>query len=98
MICKSDGSLYNDIRWPWNKAIKKAGLEGCTPHILRHTFATELVRSGADLMAVKELGRWSSLAMVQKYAHVSQAHRTRIIRLLDNKFLKPPKSVPIENS
>ena len=62
-----------------------------TPHVLRHTFATELVRSGADLAAVQELGRWSSLAMVQRHAHVSPSHRTRIIHLLDGKL---KKSIP----
>jgi len=45
-----------------------------------------LVREGADLNAVKELGRWSDLKLVERYSHVSSDHRTRVINKLDNKF------------
>lgn len=86
VISKSNGERYKDIRKPWNRILKKSGIKRCTPHILRHTFATTLVREGADLMAVKELGRWSELKLLERYAHVAKDHRTRVIALLDGKF------------
>jgi site-specific recombinase XerD len=83
VICKSDGSKYQNIRKSWIRVLKKANLRKLSPHALRHTFATMLVREGADLMAVKELGRWSNLKLVERYAHVANDHRTRVIGKLD---------------
>lgn len=47
---------------------RKAGLPWVTPHVLRHTFATRLIRSGVSIYKVKEWMGHSSISTTEIYA------------------------------
>jgi integrase len=86
---KSDSSAQPDLPLPQPKGHRTLGaamrrrlaitakLAGCsshiTPHQLRHTYATELMRAGASLPVLKELLGHRSIRMTLRYVKVSQS-------------------------
>jgi integrase len=75
------------IKQAWRTAIRRAGLDPeLTPHDLRHTWATWHYGLNRDLLQLKQDGGWSSVVLVERYAHLLPAgHEDEIRRFLDDR-------------
>jgi integrase len=67
-------------------AVNAAKIRGFTWHCFRHTFASRLVMSGADLRTVAELLRDKTLAMVMRYAHVTPDYKLAAVKRMGASF------------
>ena len=62
------------IRAPWVKAVKEAGLSNFRFHDLRHCSASFFAENGATLIEIAHVLGHKTLAMTQRYSHLTQAH------------------------
>jgi len=75
--------------------IQKAGMkgQGITPHKLRHTFATHLIRNGVDTRTVQELMGHSELETTAKYLHSDTRTKQAAVGKLNGLLGSPPETV-----
>jgi len=67
------------LRKPFGRALARAGIDGFVWHDLRHTAASYLAMSGANLRDLAEILGHSSLAMVQRYSHLTKSHLVAVM-------------------
>lgn len=62
------------IRTAFDSACRRAGLEGVTPHTLRHTWATWAARAGVSMFDIAGVLGDSVQTVIKTYAHHSPEH------------------------
>jgi len=66
-------TVYNTLRRALDKAAQRAGCSGpVTPHPLRHTFASEMIRLGMSLPALMQLLGHKDIRMTLRYVQITQ--------------------------
>ena len=74
-----------------NKYAKVAGItKRITPHTLRHTYATDLLSSGADIRSVQSLLGHASITTTQIYTHVTDKKLKEVFQSFHDKRRKKP--------
>ncbi len=71
------------VKRAWQKALKQSGITHCRFHDLRHTFASNLVMKGVDIVTVAELLGHKDLSMTKRYSHPSPEHKKKAINRLN---------------
>ena len=93
--------LYHKLRFALAAAAQRAGCSGpVTPHRLRHTWATEMLRLGVSLPALMQLLGHKNIQMTLRYLEVTQPDLQREFHLARHNAIHrlPPRSLPATTS
>ncbi len=75
-----------EIQTIWDKAIKQAQIENFRFHDLRHSAASYLAMNGASIAEIAEVLGHKTLQMVKRYAHLSEAHTSKVVAAMNKKI------------
>ncbi len=75
------------VEWAVQQAAKEAGIsKEMTVHTLRHTYATDLLEEGLDIMTIKDLLGHACIDTTLLYLHVAQHGRVKPFSPLDRLY------------
>jgi len=87
VFARKDGLKPLEMKKHWLKAFQEAELEDFKFHDLRHTAASYLAMNGATLVELKHIMGHKTMAMVARYAHLTENHTSEIINKMSADFV-----------
>ena len=79
-----------DIRNAWDHAVQRAEIKNFRFHDLRHSAASYLAMNGATLAEISEVLGHKTLQMVKRYAHLTEAHTSAVVRRMNTAIFGDP--------
>jgi integrase len=76
---------HNSLSRAFEKACKRAGIEGLRFHDLRHTAATRMIERGVSIVAVSKILGHANIATTMRYAHPDDSLK-KAVELLNDDF------------
>ena len=71
------------LRHAWQTALQVAGITDFHWHDLRHSAASYLAMNGASLQEIAAVLGHKTLAMVKRYAHLSEQHTAGVVNKMN---------------
>lgn len=88
LFATKDGKTVLYLRGQFEKALKAAKIKDFHFHDLRHTAASYLAKNGASLLEIATILGHKTLAMVQRYAHLTKNHTADVLESMNEKMFK----------
>lgn len=85
---RPQNSGYFNIRKPFDRAKRAAGIRSFRWHDLRHTAASYLAMAGVPLRTIGEILGHRTAQMSQRYAHLSREHLRDALNQIEGKFVR----------
>jgi site-specific recombinase XerD len=77
------GGKFPRFREAFDNAVERAGIADFRFHVLRNSAASYLAMPGASLAEIAEVLGHKTLAMVKRYAHLSEAHTRGVVERMN---------------
>ncbi len=87
------GKQMIEVDASWCRLLKAAEVPYSCPHTTRHTYATQQLMAGCNMMELLETGLWKNIKSLMRYVHIEKA---ALAKKLNNFSLRKPEAKPVE--
>jgi integrase len=83
LFANGNGEAVKSVKTAFWGALRRSGIPHCRFHDLRHTFASNLVMAGVDIVTVQELMGHKDISMTRRYSHPTPDHKKQAVEKLN---------------
>lgn len=74
----------------WNRVLKHAGVTDASFHVLRHTFASQVMADQADVYTLSKMLGHARVTTTERYIHFGQTAQAQAASRVADRYTKPP--------